>query len=225
LDQLLASLGHGTRREVRALVQAGRVQVAGELAREHDQRVDPAQVLVDGQPLEAVNGLLALFHKPLGYVCTHSADEGPTIYSLLPYRWLVRNPTITSVGRLDKDTSGLLLITDQGSVVQRMTSPRAEVEKVYEVRTDQPIPAEAVEAFATGTLMLRGEEKPCLPARLVITEPCAARMTLMEGRYHQVRRMFASQGLTVVGLHRTQFGPYLLEDLPSGEWRVLDQAG
>ena len=130
LDQLLSSLGYCSRREAEGMVRAGRVKIGGQTAKKADQRVDPHQVLLDDRPLEAPDGLLAVFHKPTGYVCTHSDGEGSTIYELLPPRWLARNPPVTSVGRLDKDTSGLLLITDQGQLVQRYTSPRAEIEKV-----------------------------------------------------------------------------------------------
>jgi 16S rRNA pseudouridine516 synthase len=205
LDQVLSALGYCSRREAEAIVRAGRVQVAGAVAKRADARVNAAEVLLDQQPLEAPEGLLAVFHKPLGYVCTHADGEGDTIYEWLPRRWLARNPPVTSVGRLDKDTSGLLLITDVGQIVQRYTSPRAQVEKVYE-----------------GQLLLRGEDRPCLPARLEIKGPCQADLTLQEGRYHQVRRMFASQGWHVEALHRSRFGTHTLEGLAPGEWRRLD---
>lgn len=224
LDQLLASLGYGSRRDVRELVEEGRVMVDGVLASKHDARVLPELVQVDGSSLEAPEGLLVLFHKPLGYTCTHSADEGPTIYELLPGRWLARNPAITSIGRLDKETTGLLLLTDQGRLVQKFTSPKSEVAKVYEVTLDGLVTAEMAQTFASGTLLLRGEEKPCLPAQLEASGPCTARITLHEGRYHQVRRMFASQGVTVTKLHRTTFGSYELGDLAAGQYRILPLA-
>lgn len=224
LDQLLSSLGYCSRREAAGLVKAGRVAVDGTLAKKADVRVNPALVTVDGAPLEAPEGLLAIFYKPTGYVCTHADGEGPTIYELLPARWLNRNPPVTSVGRLDKDTSGLLLITDIGPVVQRHTSPRAEVEKVYEVTVDKDLDPALVAVFASGALMLRGEEKPCLPARLEITGPRTAALTLMEGRYHQVRRMFASQGWHVEALHRSHFAGWTLEGLQAGQWRLLEPA-
>lgn len=222
LDQLISSLGYATRREVRAIVDDGRVKVAGVVAKRSDDRVDPAQVLLDDEPLEHIDGLLAVFHKPVGYTCTHNADEGDTIYSLLPPLWLARNPPVTSVGRLDKETSGLLLITDQGQIVQRFTSPREQIEKVYEARLDRDIEPSYAEMLASGTLMLRNEDKPCLPAKLEILESRLARITVVEGRYHQVRRMFAALGNHVLELHRTRFGEYELGDLPEGECRVVE---
>ena len=221
LDQLLASLGHGSRREVDHWVKVGRVTVAGEAARRSDLKVDPAEVRVDGEPLEAPSGLLVMFHKPLGCVCSHNPAEGELVYDLLPDRWLRRNPPITTVGRLDKDTSGLLLLTDRGDWVHRWTAPKSEISKVYEVVVDRPLSAELVEVFAAGTLLLKSEVKSCLPARLDITGERTARLTLSEGRYHQVRRMFASQGWHVEQLHRSRFGLLTLGSLAPGEWRVF----
>jgi 16S rRNA pseudouridine516 synthase len=128
---------------------------------------------------------------------------------------------VTSVGRLDKDTTGVLLVTDLGELVQRWTSPKHKVPKVYEVTTDREIAPALVERFAEGTLMLDGDPKPCLPARLEILSAHAARLELIEGRYHQVKRMFASAGLTVVRLHRSRFGDFELGDLRPGHWRHL----
>lgn len=221
LDQLLSSLGYCSRREAAALVKAKRVKQNDIVLTKADQKVDPRAITLDGEPLEAPDGLLAMLHKPVGYACTHSADEGPNIYELLPSHWPDRNPVVTSVGRLDKDTSGLLLVTDIGGLVHRFTSPKAEVEKVYLAELDRELDPQLVEIFAKGDLMLRGEEKPCLPARLEIVSPKTARLTITEGRYHQVRRMFASQGWHVEKLHRERFGPYELGDLAEGEWRMI----
>ena len=225
LDQLLSSLGYCSRREAAALVKTGRVHVNDTPASNAADRVEAAAVTVDGQPLEAPEGLLALFHKPAGFVCSHTDGEGPTIYELLPARWLRRNPAVTSIGRLDKETSGLLLITDIGALVQRLTSPRSEIEKEYEVTLDRDLDAgQLAPLFASGTLLLRGEDKPCLPARLEITGPRTARLTITEGRYHQVRRMFASQGWHVEALHRTRFGRHELRDLAAGQFLLLPAA-
>ena len=221
LDQLLASLGYASRKEVQTLVKAGRVHINGNPATKSDVRVDPHTVTLDNEPLEAPDGLLAILHKPLGHVCSRSEGEGPTIYELLPARWSSRNPPVTSIGRLDKDTSGVLLITDIGPLVQRYTSPRAEVEKVYEVTVDRDLDPVLVATFASGAILLRNEAKPCLPATLEITGPRTASLTITEGRYHQVRRMFASQGYHVEALHRSRFGDYTLTDLQPGQWRLL----
>jgi 16S rRNA pseudouridine516 synthase len=225
LDQLLANLGYGSRREVRDLVERGNVEVRGQTCYEIDLRVDSADVTFRGQPLEAPEGLLAMLHKPLGYVCSHSDREGPTIYELLPGNWIKRNPAVTSVGRLDKETSGLLLVTDQGRLVQRFTSPKSDMRKIYEVTVDKPLEPRLIKIFAHGSLVLQGEDKPCLPAELMILDELHARLTLSEGRYHQVRRMFASQGWEVTALHRTHFGEYSLQNLEAGKWRLMSLPG
>lgn len=221
LDQLLASLGYGSRREAHALIAAGGVMVAGKEARDGAQKVLPGEVLVDGEPLDHPAGLLLLLHKPPGLVCSHDESEGANVYSLLPPRWRRRNPPITSIGRLDKETTGLLLLTDQSALVHRLTSPKHKVAKIYRAVLDRAVPAEAVTLFASGTLQLPGEEKPCAPAELRLLGPQEAEVTLTEGKYHQVRRMFAAVGATVLALHRSRFGPLELGDLASGQWREL----
>ena len=225
LDQLLSSLGHGSRREVRDLIDCGLVTVHGDVIHDEGTKIAPgdvAAILVAGEPLEAPEGVLAMLHKPLDCTCTHAEDEGTTIYKLLPERWTKRNPPVTSIGRLDKDTTGLILVTDQGELVQRWTSPKSVVEKVYEVTVDKPLEEHLVSLFASGVVILRGENEPCLPARLEIVDDHFARLTLTEGRYHQVRRMFASQGWHVEKLHRTRFGEHVLGNLPEGSWRMIE---
>jgi 16S rRNA pseudouridine516 synthase len=174
---------------------------------------------VDGAPVECPQGILVLLHKPAGCVCSHDLREGPSVYDLLPAQWLRRNPPITTVGRLDKDTTGVLLITDQGPLVQRWTSPKHKLPKLYEVTVDADLHPELVDIFAAGTLMLEDEDKPCLPAKLEILGTRTARIELIEGRYHQVKRMFASQGCTVTRLHRSRFGEFELGELAPGQWR------
>jgi 16S rRNA pseudouridine516 synthase len=222
LDKILSSLGYGSRRSVADLIAAGRVSIDGSIATRADQKGLPTQVCLDGAPLEFPDGLLVMLHKPLGYTCTHSSAEGPSIYDLLPARWRSRNPAISSVGRLDKETSGLLLITDQGRLIQKWTSPKSQCHKTYQVSVDHPLDPSLIDVFARGDLMLNKETTPCRPARLIITSALTAELTLTEGRYHQVRRMFASQGYLVTALHRSHFGPYTLDSLAPGQYSSLD---
>ncbi len=221
LDQLLANLGYCSRSEARDWIRAGRVTVGGKPAKDFGAKADPAEVRIEGEPPDHADGLLLLLHKPVGLVCSHDEREGPNVYSLLPPRWRQRNPVVTSVGRLDKDTSGLLLLTDQSELVHRLTSPKHKVPKVYRATLDADLPAGLAELFAAGTLVLTGEKAPCAPAELRILGPREAELTLTEGKYHQVRRMFASQGCEVLTLHRVSFGPLALGDLPAGHWREL----
>lgn len=222
LDQLLANLGYCSRREVRAWLKAGRVSVAGRVADDPGVKPAPAAVRVDGEPLDHPDGLLLLVNKPLGLTCSHDPSEGPLIYDLLPARWRARNPVVTSVGRLDKETSGLILLTDHTELVHRLTSPKHKVPKVYRATTDRDLPPGLVEVFARGGLQLEGEKEPCAPAALRLLGPREAELTLIEGRYHQVRRMFAAAcGATVLTLHRLSFGPLTLGELAPGRWREL----
>ncbi len=221
LDQILSSYGYCSRSEARAWLRAGRVTVNGAAASSVNDKADPATVLVDGAAIEGIEGILALFHKPAGCVCSHDAGEGKRVYDLLPERWSQRNPPVTTIGRLDKDTTGVLLVTDDGALVQRWTSPKHKVSKIYEVTVDRDLEPRLVTLFASGTLMVEGEEKPCLPAKLEILGPREARLELVEGRYHQVKRMFVSQGCEVLRLHRSRFGEFDLAGLAPGQWRLL----
>jgi 16S rRNA pseudouridine516 synthase len=225
LDQLLSSLGYGSRREVHELVEAGRVTVRGAPAGNVGEKVSPAEVLVDGAAVDHPGSLLLMLNKPVGLVCSHDPREGPNVYSLLPPRWRARHPPVTSIGRLDKETSGLLLLTDQSMLVHRLTSPKHKVPRIYAATLDHDLPparAEQLSAlFASGTLVLHGESEPCVPAGLRWRDPRTAEVVLTEGRYHQVRRMFASQGCEVTALHRSHFGPLDLGGLAPGAWREL----
>ena len=221
LDQLLSSCGYCSRSEARLWVRGGRVLVGGQRADAVEQKVRAADVVVDGEPIDSPEGILVLLHKPAGYVCSHDTKEGPRVFDLLPPRWLERNPPVTTVGRLDKDATGALVISDQGELVHRWTLPKRHVTKLYEVTVDRDLDESLIKLFAAGTLMLEDEHKPCLPAKLEIVSAREARLELTEGKYHQVKRMFASQGWTVTRLHRSRFGDFELGDLPVGQWRKL----
>ena len=204
------------------LCAKGRVTRHGtaEVLRDSSARVAPEEILLDGSPLDFPLGLAVLLHKPLGYVCSHAGDEGPLVYDLLPPRWLQRDPPVTTAGRLDKDTSGLVVVTDLGDLVHQLTSPRARLEKEYVAELDKPIDDSTVTAFAAG-LRLKGEDKPTAPATLTALGDAQASVTLREGRYHQVRRMFAACGFHVRALRRVRIGSWTLDGLAEGTWRPL----
>jgi 16S rRNA pseudouridine516 synthase len=222
IDQFLASLGYGSRRDVREWIEAGRVTVKGAVEMDPGKRAEPGDVRIDGEPPDHPGDLLVMLNKPAGRVCSHDPAEGPSVYGLLPERWQRRNPPVISVGRLDKETTGLLLLTDVSQLVHRLTSPKRKVPKVYRARLDRDLPAGIEEVFSGGQLLLSGDETPCAPALLTRIGSREAEVTLTEGRYHQVRRMFGTQGCTVVGLHRTQFGALEIGNLPEGSWIELD---
>ena len=224
-DALLSRFGYCSRREVAHWLKAGRVTRAGVPVKSGNEKVEPEEVLVDGRPIEFPRGIYVALNKPLGCTCSHK-EEGELVYDLLPPQWLRRNPVINTVGRLDKETSGLLLLTDDGAFEHAQTSPKRHVPKVYSFTTTQAIPASAVALFASGELVLEGERTPCLPAELVLTGEQSGKLTLHEGRYHQVRRMLASVGAPVDSLERIEIGPLKLVDLglAPGEWCEIDPA-
>jgi len=221
LDQILASLGYGSRREARLLIERGRVTIAGVVETDPGAKAEPCNVALDGDSLEFPGGILIAMHKPAGCVCSHDTREGQRIYDLLPPRWLARNPVPTTVGRLDKDTTGVLIITDDMPLVHRLTSPKNKVPKIYEATLNAPPDPGLVEAFASGSLVLAGEKEPCAPAALVLKGGCEVELTITEGRFHQVKRMFAHFDLEVIRLHRAQFGSLTVEGLDPGRWREI----
>ena len=182
LDQLLANLGYCSRREARDFLKKNTVTVKGQAVRDPSGKAHAADVLINGEPLDHPDGLLLVLNKPLGLVCSHDEREGPNVYSLLPERWRRRNPIVTSIGRLDKETSGLLLLTDQSPLVHRLTSPKHKVPKVYRASVDRDLSPDVIPLFASGTLLLTDEKDACAPADLRIISPRDAQVTLTEGR-------------------------------------------
>ena len=223
LLRYLANLGYGTRRDVEWMFREGRVTDAeGELLY-GDDKVAHDTIRLDGQPLDPAPGLVLMLNKPTGVTCS-TKDQGKLVYELLPERFARRDPVVSTVGRLDRETSGLLLMTDDGQLLHRITSPKSGLDKVYEATLAQDLRGDEAAIFASGELMLEGEHKPLLPAELEVTGPRTARLTLHEGRYHQVRRMFAAVGNHVERLHRAKVGGLTLEDLAPGQWRYLEAA-
>lgn len=228
LDRLLANMGYGSRKEIQALVKAGKVALDGEAFRAADARLPVTATLaqrmtVNGRPLDPPPPMALMLHKPLGVTCSHK-EAGRLVYDLLPARWRAREPLLSTIGRLDKETSGLLLITDDGDLLHQVISPRRHVPKRYEATLDRPLRGDEGVIFAAGTLMLEGEREPLLSAVLEVLEPTRVRLTVTEGRYHQVRRMFAAVGNHVTALHRDRIGALALpETLQSGEWRLLGE--
>lgn len=220
LSRYLASLGYGTRRDVERLCAEGRVtHRAGRRLAAADQATH-ADILVDGEPLDVPPGTVIMLHKPAGFVCSTS-EATRLVYELLPERFLRRTPVVAVAGRLDRDTSGLLLLTDDGPLNHRLTSPRTHLPKIYDARLAADLRGDEGATFASGAMRLEGEAGPLCPATLDVLGPRHARLTLTEGRYHQVRRMFAAVGNHVTALHRSALGPLSLGQLRSGEWRVL----
>lgn len=219
LVKLLANLGYGSRKQVALMFREGRVTDAGGEVLYADDVVAHEAIRVDDEPLDPAPGLLLLLHKPVGYTCS-TKDPGRVVYDLLPPRFRLRNPVLSTVGRLDRDTSGLLLMTDDGALLHRIISPKSKLPKVYEATLAQDLRGDEGAVFGAGTLMLESETTPLAPAGFETLGPRHARLVLHEGRYHQVRRMFAAVGNHVEALHRTHIGGLGLEGLAPGQWRI-----
>ena len=221
LVKLLANLGYGSRKEVQRLIRSGAVTDAvGNVLGENDLPPHD-QILFRSEPLDPPAPLVIMLNKPDGHTCS-SEDPGSTIYDLLPPRFAQRNPGLNPIGRLDKDTTGLLLMTDDGKLLHKIIHPKSECHKVYHATLDRPLEGHEAELFASGTLVLNNENRPLLPAKLEVLGEKEALVTLHEGRYHQVRRMFAAAGNHVLGLQRISIGGLKFpSDLEEGDWREL----
>ena len=217
----IANLGYGSRKDVQWMFREGRITDAAGEVLYADDPLDHDNVRVDGEPLDPPPGLLLMLHKPVGYTCSMK-DPGRIVFDLLPPRFRERNPALSTVGRLDRDTSGVLLFTDDGQLLHRIIAPKSKLPKVYLATLADALRGDEGALFAAGTLMLDNEKTPLLPAELEVLGATTARLTLHEGRYHQVRRMFAAIGHHVQALHRERIGGLTLGDLPEGQWRALD---
>lgn len=229
IDRLLANMGYGSRRDIERMAMSARVILDGLPVDDVGNRIAitpdlPTRMAIDGEPLDPPPGMIIALHKPLGVTCSHK-EAGRLVYQLLPPRWRDRDPVISTVGRLDKETSGLLLMTDDGALLHRIIAPKSHVAKRYRVDLARPLNGDEADVFGAGGLLLESEDKPLLPAQFEPLSERSGLLTLHEGRYHQVRRMFAAIGNHVEALHRDQIGGLgLPHDLSAGEWRLLNSA-
>ncbi|WP_298923975.1 pseudouridine synthase [uncultured Ramlibacter sp.] len=231
LQEILYSQGFGTRRVCAGLVQQGRVSVADEVCTDASAEFEALGLCfsVQGVPWAYHEKAYVLLHKPAGTECSQKPSTWPSIYTLLPAPLRQRPQKgpiqgVQAVGRLDQDTTGMLLLTDDGKFIHRMSSPRHHVPKVYEVGTKHPVDAKQVDKLLAG-VVLDDDPKPVLAAACEATDEHSLRLTLTEGKYHQVKRMLAAVGNRVETLHRSRIGALALPtDLAPGQWRWLTPA-
>lgn len=221
LDKFLCDSGAGTRSQVKAILKSGRVTVDGKPERDNSRKVDPrTQVIcLDGEPLGGKRRIVVMLNKPAGFVTATQDMQERTVMELLPEG--MKHLDLKPVGRLDKATEGLLLLTNDGCLLHRLISPKKEVPKVYYARHEGTAASEDVEAFAAGLTLRDGTV--CLPASLEPLGAGESLITVCEGKYHQVRRMLASRNMTVLYLERRREGPLTLGDLPRGSVRELTE--
>jgi 16S rRNA pseudouridine516 synthase len=223
LVKLIANLGYGSRKDVTRMFREGRITDADGAVLYADDQVELVRIRVDDEALDPPPGLTLMLHKPVGVTCSRK-DPGRVVYDLLPPRFRLRDPGLSTVGRLDRDTSGLLLLTDDGALLHRIIAPRHRVAKTYEATLAEDLRGDEAALFASGTLLLESETTPLAPAVLEVLDPRHVRLTVTEGRYHQVRRMFAATGNHVQALQRLSVGGLGLGDLAPGAWRPLAPA-
>ena len=223
LDKMIASMGEYSRREVKQLVKEGRVLVDGKLPRSAEEKYDAAavEIRVNGAVLNYRSNTYVMLHKPAGYLSATEDGRGATVLDLLTPQ--LRKIGVFPVGRLDKDTEGLLLLTDDGALAHELLSPKKHVDKIYYARVSGRLTEEDCKAFAEG--MTLGDGLECMPAGLEILsagEECECLVTLREGKFHQVKRMLAARGAPVEYLKRLSMGSLRLdENLAPGEFRLL----
>lgn len=221
LDKFLCGLGLATRSQVKNILKVGRVTVDGVPEGDGSRKIDPQsqEIALDGEPLCKVDRVVLMLNKPEGFVTATEDARERTVMELIPKEYAHRK--LRPVGRLDKATEGLLLFTDDGDLLHRLISPKKEVAKIYYARHEGVAGEEDVEAFRAGLTL--GDGTRCLPAELEPLGPGESRITVREGKYHQVRRMMASRGMPVTYLTRQQEGNLTLGDLPRGGVRLLTE--
>ncbi len=218
LDKFLCDCGVGTRSQVKVILKSGRVSVDGKQEKDPGRKIaEDAQVCLDGERLRLQGRLVVMLNKPAGYITATKDEKDKTVMDLLPENYRHLNP----IGRLDKDTEGLLLLTDDGELLHNLISPKKQVEKIYYARHEGTAGAEDMEAFAAGLTLKDGTK--CLPAKLESLGAGESLITVCEGKYHQVRRMMAARGMPVTYLERRQEGSLVLGNLPRGEMRILTE--
>ena len=222
LDKFLCDSGAGTRSQVKLILKAGRVTVDGAVERDNSRKIDPEKQIVclDGERLGGWQRLVVMLNKPAGFVTATEDPTDRTVMELLPQE--LKNKDLKPVGRLDKQTEGLLLFTNDGDLLHKLISPKNEIPKIYYARHEGQAGDEDVAVFAAGLTLRDGTE--CLPASLEPLGPGESRITVCEGKYHQVRRMMAARGMTVDYLERREEGFLTLGNLPRGQVRVLSEA-
>lgn len=225
LDKLLANLGYGSRKDVGKAIKAGLIKRGDEILSDPSMQIDLAtakDITFEGQPLDPVSPLTVLLHKPAGYTCS-TDEDGDLIYALMPWRWQIRTPVLSTAGRLDKDSTGLVLLTDDGQLLHKIISPKTHVAKHYRVTLRDALKGNEAALFSTGEFCMTNDTKPLKPATWVPEGERSGVMILQEGRYHQIRRMFSALGNHVETLHRFKIGGLDLSGVEEGQYKILDE--
>ena len=219
IDAHLSSLGYCTRSEAKKFLRMYELCVNEKRVFDTSIKAYHDDITINNEPIDPET-ITILLNKPAGFICSHN-DAGSLIYALIPNRWNRRNPKISTIGRLDVDTTGAIILTDDGALNHKLSSPKSDVLKIYEATLAVPLKGDEAQIFASGELMLNAEKKPLLPASLEVISPTHVRLEICEGKYHQVKRMFAAVGNRVLTLHRVKFDSFDVEDLKEGTYKFI----
>jgi 16S rRNA pseudouridine516 synthase len=219
IDAHLSSLGYCTRSEAKKFLRIYELCIKDKRVYDTSTKAYHNDITINKEPIDPET-ITILLNKPAGFICSHN-DAGSLIYALIPNRWNRRNPKISTIGRLDVDTTGAILLSDDGALNHRLSSPKSDILKIYEATLSVPLKGDEAQIFASGELMLNGETKPLLPAKLEVLSPTHVRLEICEGKYHQVKRMFGAVGNRVITLHRVKFDSFDVEDLKEGTYKFV----
>jgi len=219
VDAYLSNLGYCSRKEAKKFLKLNEVRINKNRVLNASIKANHKDITINDERLDDEK-LLILLNKPNGYICSHN-DRGKLIYSLLPQRWQNRNPKISTIGRLDIDTTGAILLTDDGELNHKLSSPKNNIPKIYEAVLEKPLSFDIIDIFASGKIVLKDEKKPLKRAKLEILDTNLARLEITQGKYHQVKRMFAFVNNKVLKLHRISFGNFFVDDLREGEYKII----
>lgn len=224
LDRLLSNLGYGSRKDVTMMIKAGLVTSNKGVHTSPSESASPSEIglLIDGEPLDPLPPLTLLIHKPVGYTCSHD-EVGNLIFDLLPDRFRHRSPQLSPAGRLDKESTGAVIVTDDGDLLHRIIAPKHHVTKKYHVTLADPLRGNETTLFMSGNFTLKDDTKPLKPAFWQAIDAHSGYMHLSEGRYHQIRRMFGAIGNKVLTLHRERIGQLDVGHIPEGSYQILSK--
>jgi len=221
VGKFLSSKGYGSRKEIKQAIKNKLIKEDDALVKDFNCLVNPKKVFVRGQEVMFYDKINIVINKPKGYVCARAGDD--SIFKLLPDIWLNRKPKVNTVGRLDKDTSGMLIITDDGLFLHKIISPKHKISKVYKVKLEKKIGAKEKQIFESGGLIIEDEDKPCKPVLFNQIDSFNVILTMYEGKYHQIKKMFTVFGNKVIELSRIQLGSLQIRNLKIGKWRELNE--
>ena len=220
IDKLLSSLGYGSRKEIKQMINSCVVTSAGAIIKDNTQVVNPRNIKISNKSIKYYSGVNVILNKPIGYVCTRKSIEN-SIFKLFPNQWILRRPKVNTAGRLDVDATGIIIITDDGKLLHRIISPKNKVSKVYRVKLEKVIKSNYKSFFESGECIIKSESKPCKPVQFKKIGNNTAELELIEGKYHQIKKMFSVLNNTVIELNRIKIGNLRLNGLKLGQWREL----